>query len=72
MRRLFALHTEVFRRADQADTEELLPIAVNRNACRERMIRLNQPLSQAEPVARSSSNGWSICSTWRSGVPYAE
>ena len=49
---MLALHAEILRRLHQARAEVLLPEAIHRHARGERMLRINQPLREAQPVGR--------------------
>ena len=46
----FALRAEILGRLDDARAEVLLPIAVDRHTGRQRIVRIDQPLGQAQPV----------------------
>ena len=52
MRRQHALRTEILAREHDASTEQLLPMPIGRHARRERVVAIDQPLGEAEPVAR--------------------
>ena len=52
MRRRLALRSEIFRRLHQAGPENLLPEAIDRDARGQRIGGIDNPLSEAEPVAR--------------------
>ena len=51
MRRRLALNAEILGRLDQAGAEVVLPDPVDDHAGRERVLRRNQPRSQAQPIA---------------------
>ena len=57
MRGKLAADAEVAGRADQAGAEDLLPEPVDRDAGRQRVLGPEQPLRQAEPVARAGRGG---------------
>src|SRR4051812_16327145 len=48
----FTLRSKILRRLDETAAEELLPLAVDLNARGQRIIAADEPLRQAEPVAR--------------------
>ena len=50
MRRLVALRAKIFRRLHQAGAEVLLPEAIHRHACGQRVRRIDQPAREAEAI----------------------
>ena len=52
MRRQHALRAEVLAREHDAGAEQLLPMAIGGDARGERVVAVDQPLGQAQPVAR--------------------
>ena len=52
MERLVALCAEVFAGRDEADAEDLFPESVRDDSGGQRVVRVNEPLRQREPVRR--------------------
>src|SRR5690606_6788115 len=52
MTRAFTLSSEIIRRFYQADPKEFLPDPVHRNACRQGMLGMHEPLREAKSIAR--------------------
>ena len=51
MRGRFARNSQIAGRAHQARTEQLLPKPIHRHSSRQRMLRTQQPLGKAQPIA---------------------
>ncbi len=47
-----ALGAEIFLGLDEARAEDLSPVAVDRHPSRERVLRIDQPSRQPQPVRR--------------------
>ena len=47
-----SLRAKIFAGLDQTRPEEMLPIAIDRDACRQRMVGIDQPTGEFETVRR--------------------
>ena len=54
----FSLRSEILRSLHNPGAEQLLPKPVNRHAGRQRIGRIDQPLRQAQPIARVRTAAW--------------
>src|SRR6516162_1948786 len=65
MRRRFAADAPVFRRLDEAQAEDLPPVAINRHASSQWVLRAHHPFSEIQAVRRGGSTGRSARSNRR-------